>query len=170
MRSPPRFIKIKIKIVRIIKRGIVTPEEGFSSIKCNHCGWCCQRTPCSLGVYLGTPIQGPCQFLLKEKEEYFCGLIKREVSEMKKLALQQLIMAGEGCSHKFGPHPVSLLKMLLQMGLVIGSSQWQMAKQATRQEMIQFAKESADPKSMTFALEEFDLFCKEKEEERKAYC
>ena len=37
--------------------------------------------------------------------ESFCGLMARETDTLKKEALKMLIFSGQGCSHKYGPHP-----------------------------------------------------------------
>jgi len=133
-------------------------------IECNKCGWCCQRSACPLGIYLGASIHGECKFLVKEEEyQYLCGLITRETSEIKKIAAEELIMAQKGCSHKFGPHPVSLLVELLNRGLKIDSIGWKMIKQETRKELLNFSQNKIDPESILIALGQFDRYCEQLE-------
>lgn len=136
----------------------------FRDFACNHCGWCCQRTPCALGVLQGAPLRGPCPFLaMDEKEKSSCLLLTREQNPHKQLAVSQLMLAGQGCTHRFGPHPLSLLKELLQRGLKVNSPEWDYAKKQTVVEMERFAQESSDPASIHKAMEDFLSFCNSKE-------
>lgn len=152
-------------------------HNSFESFPCNKCGWCCQRGPCPLGLYLGSEKKGACQFLEADESgddteqkhpTYSCGVIKNELNAVKKMAASELILSGKGCSHKFGPHPVSLIKTLIkEKGLRVSSQEWFFAKQETIKEFKKFIPQSVDPQSIKTALEEFILFCQQEEEKGK---
>ncbi len=131
-------------------------EYSFKEVKCNNCGWCCKRAPCPVAIYLGNSPVGTCSFLKETAPEIFnCGLIMDEKDLVKQEALKVLILAGEGCTHKYGPHPVSLLKDLINRGLTPKHAQWEQIKAGTYSEFLEFAQSSPDPDSILAALNQF---------------
>ncbi len=132
----------------------------FSDFPCNKCGWCCKRTPCPLGLYLGEKPLTACSFLKETSlNEFECGLITEEVDSMKKIAASNLILSGEGCSHIYGPSPVSLMRTLVANGLNPTSTNWSLAKNNTLNEYEKIQKNSEDKKSIELAIKEFKNYC-----------
>lgn len=117
----------------------------FKSFPCNQCGWCCQRTPCPLGLYLGEKPFSPCSHLKKIGHEKFeCSLISDEKNPLKREAAKELILSGQGCTHKFGPSPLSLLKELLSRGLTPHMPEWKHALDETKKEYSKMNDPSVD--------------------------
>jgi len=138
--------------------------NDFSDFPCNKCGWCCQRTPCPMGLYLGQKPLTSCGFLKETApNEFECGLILQEQDQVKYEALKSILLAGEGCSHIYGPHPISLMRELISRGLRPGTENWLLAKSGTLSEYKKMANEGTDPQSVVTALKEFDQFCLEQE-------
>jgi len=136
--------------------------NNFQDFDCNNCGWCCQRTPCPVGLYLGQAPMKACEFLKETNtNEYKCGLLLEEKDPIKFEALKSILLAGKGCSHIYGPHPVSLMRELLAKGLKPDSDYWKMAKVNTINEYTKMTRDSLDPESILQAIEEFKMFCQE---------
>jgi hypothetical protein len=134
-------------------------SSNFRSFACNHCGWCCKRAPCSLAILMDAPLKGPCPYLeFNQEGQSLCGLMKTQTSSIKRMAISQLILSDQGCTHRFGPHPVSLMKELIGKGLEVGSAQWQYIVRETLKEMLEFKQQSLDPHSIQEAIDEFSLF------------
>lgn len=139
-------------------------QYEFSDFPCNNCGWCCQRTPCPVATYLGQAPLQICGFLKEtEKNKFECGLLLDEEDPLKKEALKTLLHAGEGCSHIYGPHPVSLLREVLQKGISPTHPQWEMVKQNTINEYKNLTNIGSDPDSVVLAIHEFLEMCTELE-------
>lgn len=137
-------------------------NQNFNDFPCNKCGWCCQRTPCPMGLYLGQKPLSPCTFLKETAEnEFECGLILDEIDPIRKEALKELMLAGKGCSHIYGPSPVSLIRELVKRGLTPRSQNWNLAKSNTINEYQSMIAKAEDPKSILKALDEFNSFCQE---------
>lgn len=133
---------------------------SFSDFPCNSCGWCCKRTPCPLGLYLGETPLSPCSKLVETHDQkYECGLITNETNELKKEAVKKLMLAGEGCSHIYGPSPLSLIKDLIKQGLSPEHPSWNLAKNNTVSEYTKIAESAEDKESIYQALNEFLEFC-----------
>lgn len=132
---------------------------------CFNCGWCCKRTTCFLGASLGGPLRGKCQFLVKKDEKFYCKIILEEKVHKKRKSYLRQILSGKGCTHKFGPHPQALLKLLIENGFKVGTDQWSYAKRETIKELKRFMQESADPSSIKSVLLEFEDFCTRCEKE-----
>jgi hypothetical protein len=137
--------------------------QPFKDFACNHCGWCCQRAPCALAIYVGVTTKGTCPYLRwNEQNQSLCGLMEIEKENgdtLKFQAASLLILSGEGCTHRWGPHPVSLMKELLQKGLVVGSKQYFDAKDSTVRELEEMVNCSMEPDSLEQAKVHFLLFC-----------
>lgn len=59
--------------------------QHFNDFPSDKCGRCCQRTPCPLGLFLGELPMYACSKLVETNEnEFECGLILNEKSELKK--------------------------------------------------------------------------------------
>jgi hypothetical protein len=141
---------------------------SFSDFPCNSCGWCCKRTPCPLGLYLGETPLTPCSKLVETSEDKFeCGLIINESDPLKKEAAKSLMLAGEGCSHIYGPSPISLIKDLVKQGLTPDHSNWNIAKENTVDEYKKIASTAEDKRSIIIALEEFINYTNKIESEIK---
>ncbi len=140
-------------------------EKNFNHIACIHCAWCCQRVPCPLAIYLGENTRQACSHLLIEDGESFCGLMARETDTLKKEALKMLIFSGQGCSHKYGPHPRFMAELLVKRGLTPQMREWQQMKQGTFQDFKGFQKQNPmDVQDLSKALSEFDDFCRQLEQ------
>lgn len=135
-------------------------NQDFKDFPCNSCGWCCQRTPCPLALYLGEMPLTSCSHLKETAQnQYQCGLILNEKEPVKLEALKVILMAGEGCSHIYGPSPISLMRELVSKGLRSGTEHWKMAKLNTINEYKKMAISSTDSKSIYDALREFETYC-----------
>ena len=133
---------------------------SFLDFPCNSCGWCCKRTPCPLGLYLGETPLTPCSKLVETSEDKFeCGLILNESDLLKKEAVKSLMLAGTGCSHIYGPSPISLIKDLIKQGLTPDHPNWKIAKENTVNEYQTMAKDSEDKGSILDAISEFENYC-----------
>lgn len=133
---------------------------NFNDFPCNNCGWCCQRTPCPLGLYIGEKPLNPCSKLIEtSKDKFECSLITNEINPLKKEAAIQLMLAGKGCSHIYGPSPISLIKQLISQGLTPSHPQWQTAKSNTIDEYKLMASNSEDSISILKAIDDFETFC-----------
>jgi hypothetical protein len=129
---------------------------SFNEFPCNSCGWCCQRTPCPLGLYLGETPLNPCTKLVEtSKDKFECGLITNETNLLKKEAAKNLMLAGAGCSHIYGPSPVSLIKDLIGQGLTPNHPNWKLAKENTVSEYKKIADSAEDKSSVLKAIDEF---------------
>lgn len=135
-------------------------SHDFKDFPCNNCGWCCQRTPCPVALYLGeTPLKA-CGYLKEVETDVFkCGLLLDEKVPIKFEALKNLLLAGEGCSHIYGPSPLSLMKELVKKGLSPSHPQWQMAKDNTLAEYKKMAQNSSRPQDILNAISEFESYC-----------
>lgn len=132
-------------------------EKSFTEVACNNCGWCCQRAPCPVAIYLGNNPVGACSFLKETSKDIFkCGLISEEKDLVKQEALKILILANQGCTHKYGPHPVSILKDLINRGFTPKHPAWEQVKSGTHSEFLAFAQSSSDPDSILLALNQFN--------------
>lgn len=139
-------------------------KNNFQDFPCNKCGWCCKRTPCPLGLYLGQEPLKPCSLLRETKpNEFECGLILDEKNSIKKQALKTLLFAGEGCSHIYGPSPISLMRSLVEQGLTPQHPNWKVAVENTHKEYSEMANQADDKVSIMNALNEFSDYCREKE-------
>ena len=133
---------------------------SFLDFPCNSCGWCCKRTPCPLGLYLGETPLTPCSKLVETSEDKFeCGLILNESDLLKKEAVKSLMLAGTGCSHIYGPSPISLIKDLIKQGLTPDHPNWKIAKENTVNEYQTMAKDSEDKGSILDDISEFENYC-----------
>jgi len=129
---------------------------SFSDFPCNSCGWCCKRTPCPLGLYLGeTPLTSCSKLVETSKDKFECGLIVNEENQLKKEAVKSLMLAGSGCSHIYGPSPISLIKDLMKQGLSPEHPNWKRAKENTINEYEKIANIAEDKKSVINAIDEF---------------
>ena len=134
--------------------------KNFQDFPCNNCGWCCQRTPCPVGLYLGQTPLAPCDFLQEvSKNEFKCGLLLNEKDPIKSEALSNLLLAGQGCSHIYGPSPISLARELISRGLTPSHPHWKLARENTEKEYCEMMKDCSDSASIQKALEEFNNFC-----------
>lgn len=134
--------------------------HDFKDFPCNNCGWCCKRTPCPLGLYLGEAPLSPCGHLQETAQNKFeCGLILNEKEPLKLEALKNILLAGDGCSHIYGPSPISLMRELVSKGLKPGTEHWNMAKDNTSNEYNKMAQNSSEPDSILKALKEFNDYC-----------
>ena len=136
-------------------------KNNFNDFPCNKCGWCCQRTPCPVGLYLGELPLSSCSHLVETKQDEFeCGLILNEQNPIKKEALKELILSNTGCSHIYGPSPTSLMKELVKRGLDPKSPGWDQAKENTINEYQKMIEKSSDPQSIEAELNKFINYCK----------
>jgi hypothetical protein len=137
---------------------------NFKDFACNQCGWCCQRTPCPMGLFMGEKPMSSCGFLKETSpNNYECGLILDEIDPIKKEALKSLILSGEGCSHIYGPSPISLVRMAVAQGITPKHPSWEVVKQNTITEYEKMAKTSEHPDTIQHALNEFKQYCQEQE-------
>lgn len=135
-------------------------NHDFKDFPCNNCGWCCQRTPCPVALYLGQQPLTSCGFLKETSPLKFeCGLLLDEKDPIKFEALKTLLLAGEGCSHIYGPSPVSLMRELVKRGLAPTHSQWSSAKENTLAEYKKMAKNNSRPDDIFNAIKEFEDYC-----------
>lgn len=134
--------------------------HDFKDFPCNSCGWCCKRTPCPLGLYLGeTPLKA-CSHLEETAENKFeCGLILNESNPLKLEAVKNILLAGQGCSHVYGPSPISLMRELVAKGLRPRSEHWELAKSNTLTEYKKMAQNSSSPNDILKALQDFNEYC-----------
>lgn len=138
--------------------------HDFKDFPCNNCGWCCKRTPCPLALYLGETPFTSCGHLQETSENIFqCGLILNEKEPLKLAAVKNIILAGEGCSHIYGPSPISLMRELVDKGLTPRTQNWNLAKENTINEYKNMAQKSSEPESILKALNEFEQYCKKLE-------
>ncbi len=117
-----------------------------------------------MALYLGqTPLQS-CGFLKETApNEFECGILLDEQDQVKYEALKSILLAGEGCSHIYGPHPISLMRELISRGLRPGTENWDLAKSGTLAEYQKMATEGSDFQSVVKALDEFTKYCLEQE-------
>ncbi len=136
----------------------------FSSTPCNQCGWCCRRTPCPLGLFLGAKPFSPCPHLgvsSQDPDETYCRLISDEKDPLKKEAAKEIVMAGKGCSHRYGPHPRSLVKDIMKKELPLSSNDWKNIIESTLKEYQQMMHEEENKMTATqiqAAIDEFIEF------------
>ncbi|MBF0313747.1 MAG: hypothetical protein HQK50_02900 [Oligoflexia bacterium] len=105
---------------------------------CLHCGWCCRRAPCPLAIYLGEGPAKLCTYLASLSGR--CTLLEREQNPLKQAALFELLLIGKGCTHRFGPHPIAILKQLMAQGLVITNANRPEILKQTRQTLESMAQ------------------------------
>lgn len=136
--------------------------QHFNDFPCNNCGWCCQRTPCPVGLYLGEKPMQACSKLKETSPHKFeCGVVLEEQDQIKKHVLIELIASGSGCSHKIGPSPVSLMRQLVSQGLGPSDERWEMAKSNTMKEYQSMMGDPHYDKDIVLALDEFLDYCYE---------
>jgi hypothetical protein len=117
-----------------------------------------------MGLYLGEKPLTPCSLLEEtSKNQFECGLILKEKDPLKHEALKNIIFAGQGCSHIYGPSPISLMRELVNRGLNPKSDQWESAKANTINEYQKMAEDSSEAQSILLALVEFNQYCIDQE-------
>ena len=119
-----------------------------------------------MAIYLTSEQQGSCSHLKMEQEKSSCGLIENETNPIKEAALLEIMISGSGCTHKFGPHPNSLIKLALENGLKVNDYSWQQLKEnmsVSIQKMISNIPEEFYRDQLKEAHDSFIDFCSQLE-------
>ena len=63
---------------------------------CCGCGYCCSKSPCSLGISEGATT-APCKFLVHRNKRYRCGLVVFAKNNHERERIMEWLYIGAGC-------------------------------------------------------------------------